>query len=563
MGDTVVIFGAGCAGLSTAHYLVQRGYKVTVIEKLPIPGGMARSQRVDKNIPSEYSWRAWGPFYSNTYDVMNDIPFKGSTVLKEGFSGKRLRPQLIADNMNNGTRTTLLDKIKIGWLFLDGWCSSEKRNTKVHANTYSRTTLKKYLTPIGANTINSIDGPFTGSDYGYITDHHLYSFYKKTFFAQCSFKYQNGKLTKGTSRYNNSKKWITLQGPTNEYFFDPWVEYLTTLGVEFRFNTALSKINYSSKIQSMTLDDNTQIVADNYVLPINPFILRDILDKTPQLKDEQLHKIKLITQQDEHRQISFRLAFKEKIHFKNPNDFIVLTDSEYCITFYSCDNLWDKDVDLGYDVQSLWSGTATVDSCKGKLYNLPMKEVTYEQFVQEIKYQIYKSKNLDNLIKFNNNGRSLSSFEILIIEVYPEWNFPSSISLDKIISGNQPKWVNTIKTRSIQPTTKTSIPGLYLAGAHCKTSADLWCMEGAIESGRSVADDISQQKTTIKYIEPAIFKPFKAVDSVLYDFGLPGVITCLWILIIIVLIVLFIYTYSLFVLLTLIIMTIMTILLNT
>jgi len=39
-GKKVAVVGAGPAGLTTALRLAQRGYKVTVLEKLPIPGGM-------------------------------------------------------------------------------------------------------------------------------------------------------------------------------------------------------------------------------------------------------------------------------------------------------------------------------------------------------------------------------------------------------------------------------------------------------------------------------------------------------------------------------------------
>ena len=36
----IVVIGGGPAGLSAAYYLAQMGYKPTVFEKNPIPGGM-------------------------------------------------------------------------------------------------------------------------------------------------------------------------------------------------------------------------------------------------------------------------------------------------------------------------------------------------------------------------------------------------------------------------------------------------------------------------------------------------------------------------------------------
>src|SRR3990172_6978757 len=79
----VIIFGAGIAGLSTAHYLNQHGYDVTVIEKLDIPGGLARSQRYPSGLPTEYSWRGFGPWYHNTFDIMKKIKTASGTVYDE------------------------------------------------------------------------------------------------------------------------------------------------------------------------------------------------------------------------------------------------------------------------------------------------------------------------------------------------------------------------------------------------------------------------------------------------------------------------------------------------
>jgi len=53
---SIVIFGAGIAGLSAAHELVQSGYTVSVYEALDQPGGFFRSSRLgEDNMPSEYT----------------------------------------------------------------------------------------------------------------------------------------------------------------------------------------------------------------------------------------------------------------------------------------------------------------------------------------------------------------------------------------------------------------------------------------------------------------------------------------------------------------------------
>jgi len=73
--ESIVIFGAGIAGLSAAHELVQLGYTVSVYEATDQPGGFYKSSRLSEdNMPSEYSWHGMGPWYHNTFDLMQKIP---------------------------------------------------------------------------------------------------------------------------------------------------------------------------------------------------------------------------------------------------------------------------------------------------------------------------------------------------------------------------------------------------------------------------------------------------------------------------------------------------------
>ena len=69
----VIIFGAGIAGLTVAHELIKNNLKIAIVEKENIIGGMARTSRYPDNMPTEHSWRGYGPFYSNTYNIMKEI----------------------------------------------------------------------------------------------------------------------------------------------------------------------------------------------------------------------------------------------------------------------------------------------------------------------------------------------------------------------------------------------------------------------------------------------------------------------------------------------------------
>ena len=82
---TISIYGAGITGLTIAHELVTKGFNVNIYEKDDTIGGMAKSKRDKNNIPSEHSWRGYGPFYYNTFDILKKIPIKKSCQKIETF----------------------------------------------------------------------------------------------------------------------------------------------------------------------------------------------------------------------------------------------------------------------------------------------------------------------------------------------------------------------------------------------------------------------------------------------------------------------------------------------
>ena len=81
---TVIIIGGGIAGLTCAHELIKYNYNIILIERNNIVGGIARTYQSEKPklCPREYSWRAYGPYYQNVYNVMKEIPFKKGKVIK-------------------------------------------------------------------------------------------------------------------------------------------------------------------------------------------------------------------------------------------------------------------------------------------------------------------------------------------------------------------------------------------------------------------------------------------------------------------------------------------------
>lgn len=82
----VIVVGGGVAGMSAAHELIRRGYRVEVYERNRLYcGGKARSVNVpntntanpDKYLPGEHGFRFFPGFYKHITATMREIPFKG------------------------------------------------------------------------------------------------------------------------------------------------------------------------------------------------------------------------------------------------------------------------------------------------------------------------------------------------------------------------------------------------------------------------------------------------------------------------------------------------------
>ncbi|HCC47871.1 MAG TPA: hypothetical protein DEQ38_07120 [Elusimicrobia bacterium] len=99
-----------------------------------------------------------------------------------------------------------------------------------------------------------------------------------------------------------------------------------------------------------------------------------------------------------HVQISFRLAFSEEIKFPRARSAAVLCDSEFNLTLFAEEQVWDKEVDLGRGVASLWTGTSCISGVPGRLHHKPVTDCTKEEFIKEIKTQILGCAGLDDIL---------------------------------------------------------------------------------------------------------------------------------------------------------------------
>jgi len=531
MSSKVVIFGAGIAGLSAAHELVRLGYTVSVYEATDQPGGFFRSSRLSRdNMPSEYSWHGMGPWYHNAFDLMQQIPFNEKGTIYDlalsrpvdfGIFPDTDKAQFYSEGLKGIPkmfRMNTWEFIKWSYLMLKTWTSNNRSKIK-YDTINAANAWKPLLKDKAYKTWRSCFGPWIGSDWSKVSLHTAGDFFKKQLISKPTHHHkadQDGPAwTQGAG-----DGWLLLKGPSSEYWFTPWVKYLTEKGVEFFWEKALTKLEFDGSTIISAFCGEEKIQGDVYILAMNPFITADILSETPALeKLDELKLFKPLIQGGPHTQVSFRLAFSEEIKFPRERTAVVVSDSEFNITLFAEEQVWDKEVDLGQNIKSLWTGTSCISSVPGKIYHKPVYNCTKEEFIEEVKAQIYSCGALNELIEEANKGKGLKEFSIIKIEVWHEWEFSS-----EGIRPLQPKWVNATNTQAYIPAQKTPVSNLFLAGAHTKTQAQVWSIEGAVESGRRAAKAIDNQVEVLDQYQPGWIKNLSRIDDILYSVKAPQLI---------------------------------------
>jgi uncharacterized protein with NAD-binding domain and iron-sulfur cluster len=73
----VAVIGGGVSGLSAAHELALRDFKVTVFERRNVVGGKAVSWAAQSGLPGEHGFRFFPGFYYHVVETMKSIPVDG------------------------------------------------------------------------------------------------------------------------------------------------------------------------------------------------------------------------------------------------------------------------------------------------------------------------------------------------------------------------------------------------------------------------------------------------------------------------------------------------------
>ena len=550
----VIVLGGGVAGMSAAHELIERGFTVEVYERhKQYVGGKARSVDVtgsDKTVqgkflPGEHGFRFFPGFYKHIIDTMKRIPFRRAdgamaTVLDNLVEVNRVRIARYGEASIN----TIVN-------FPQSWADVKEAIDSFHANTglteeektffaarvwqlmtscmdrrvndYEKLGWREYL-QADKFIRRDADGK-PGKEQPYET--LLVDGLTRTLVA-ANAKYASTK-TGGDIfcqlLFNMADPGVhtdrVLNGPTNDAWLNPWIDYLTSKGAQYHFDSEVQSIGMNNgrvagaTILNKTTGQTIQATGDYYILatPVEraaQLINADMLAADPTLQGI----LTLAPSVAWMNGMQFYLSHEVDV----AHGHCIYADSQWALTSISQLQFWDN-----YDIQGRGNGNIrsilSVDisnwetpGFNGKKAN----ECTFEEIKDEVWLQLKTSLNVD--------GQTVLSDDML-----QDWYLDHDIQSVKPDddTDKEPLLVNTTNSWPLRPEASTFIPNLFLASDYVRTYTDLATMEGANEAARRAVNciiQVSNSKADLCKIwnlhEPLLLAPFRMHDEKLYKQGI-------------------------------------------
>lgn len=582
----ITIFGAGIAGLTAALELINNGFQVQIFEKDNLPGGMAKSKRIN-GIPSEHSWRGYASFYYNTFNLLKQIKIQET----EHFEVKpQNKSYTIAD-------VALHNKKNDAWIIYKGYVYDityfvdkhpggsiinnvlgkdvekewEKNNVSWHLKN------KYVIEIITKNKIGKLIENFDDDKTAYNNLVRLYGLksiynkenkfdpislidYPKIIYGYLKFLFGN---KRNQDDYNKSLLATYNEKNLHKNTFDNLILKFSGPGLGFDYtNASLGSIHFYFDCY---LNDilNNKFINNWYVM--NKPTSEGFIDPLVKLLEQKGVKIyyNYELQQINHldnKIINCRVNNKiiksdDYIIAINPNNLELIFSkskmdklAELHNNLKIINNQISFRLGINKKVSSSQSGFVLIDSPNNITFylqdNFFNEKYEFETLLSGTCVMVHdtsmtREKFIENIINqiLESNVFNLDRSNIVYSEIYDEW-----VTTNNRLESKNKKWVNTYYNEKYKPEHKTEYSNLYLAGAHTNTSFKIWSMESACESGKIVANLILEKNNKNKipihtHTKPLISKLISPIDDLLYDKKLNSVIyfICIFIIILILL----------------------------
>ena len=535
----VIVLGGGVAGMSAAHELAERGFEVVVYEARDIPGGKARSMEVPgsgsdgrPDLPAEHGFRFFPGFYRHLPDTMKRIPYDGQNngVLDNLVTASRAELALAGGSevITPAHFPSNLDEV--GLAFRAVLAQVAELGIPAEDQVHFANRLLLLLTSCHERRMDEFEHrswwEFSGAEerspeYGKFLADGLTRTLVAAKAREMSARTGGSILLQllfDLARPGGQVDRV-LNGPTNRVWIEPWRDYLTGLGVDYRAEHQVQEIELrAGRVAGITAVVHGQPVADSadfYVSALPVEVMRllasdEMKEAEPRLAG--LHRLRT-------RWMNGMMFYLDR-DVPLVNGHTLYIDSQWALTSISQAQFWPK-FDLKEMGDGRVEGILSVDisdwEAAGIVHGKQAMFCSKEQVHDDVWAQLQASLD-DQGVEVLQDANVLGWF------LDPDIQYPNPTECTNL----EPLLINTAGSWQDRPEAVTSIENLFLASDYVRTNTDLATMEGANEAARRAVNGIldasgsTEPKCRVWPLsEPMMFAPARAIDRVLYAMRRP------------------------------------------